>query len=53
MSKQLHIHANTAHHRLNKIAEQTGLDLGKLDDVLEVVVTIRLAKPLGDRPPGA
>lgn len=53
MSKQLHIHANTAHHRLNKIAEQTGLDLRELDDVLQLVVAIRLAQPLGDRPPGA
>lgn len=53
MSKRLYIHANTAHHRLHKIAEQTGLDLRKLDDVLELVVAIRLAQPLGDRPPGA
>ena len=53
MSKSLHIHANTAHHRLNKIAEQTGLDLRKLDDVLQLVVATRLAQPLGDRPPGA
>jgi PucR-like helix-turn-helix protein/diguanylate cyclase with GGDEF domain len=53
MSRRLHIHANTAHHRLNKIAEQTGLDLRKLDDVLQLVVASRLAKPLGDRPPGS
>jgi DNA-binding PucR family transcriptional regulator len=53
MSKRLHIHANTAHHRLNKISEQTGLDLRKLDDVLQLVVASRLAKPLGDRPPGS
>jgi sugar diacid utilization regulator len=53
MSKRLHIHANTAHHRLNKIAEQAGLDLRRLRDVLELVVAIRLAQPLGERPPGA
>jgi sugar diacid utilization regulator len=53
MSKRLHIHANTAHHRLNKIAEHTGLDLRKLDDVLQLVVASRLAQPLGDRPPGS
>jgi hypothetical protein len=53
MSKQLHIHANTAHHRLNKIAEQTQLDLRRLDDVLSLVVAIRLAQPLGERPPGS
>ncbi|HKW06650.1 MAG TPA: helix-turn-helix domain-containing protein [Candidatus Dormibacteraeota bacterium] len=53
MSKRLHIHANTAHHRLNKISEQTALDLRKLDDVLQLVVASRLARPLGERPPGA
>ena len=53
MSKRLFIHTNTAHHRLHKIAEQTNLDLRKLEDVLELVVAIRLAQPLGDRPPGA
>ncbi len=53
MSKRLHIHANTAHHRLNKISEQTGLDLRKLDDVLQLVVASRLAQPHGDRPPGS
>jgi sugar diacid utilization regulator len=53
MSKRLYIHTNTAHHRLRKIAEQTGLDLRKLNDVLELVVATRLAQPLGDRPPGA
>jgi sugar diacid utilization regulator len=53
VSERLYIHANTAHHRLNRIAEQTGLDLRRLDDVLDLVVAIRLAQPLGDRPPGA
>ena len=53
MSKRLHIHANTAHHRLNKISELTALDLRKLDDVLQLVVASRLARPLGDRPPGS
>lgn len=53
MSKRLYIHTNTAHHRLRKIAELTEVDLRKLDDVLELVVAIRLAQPLGDRPPGA
>lgn len=52
MSKRLYIHSNTAHYRLNRIAEQTALDLRKLDDVLGLVVAIRLAQPLGDRPPG-
>lgn len=34
-------------------SQQTGLDRRKLDGVLELVVAIRLAQPLGDRPPGA
>ncbi|HVH62012.1 MAG TPA: hypothetical protein VNA65_00265 [Candidatus Dormibacteraeota bacterium] len=34
-------------------SEQTGLDLRKLDDVLQLVVASRLARPLGERPPGA
>lgn len=51
-SKRLYVHANTAHHRLNRIAEETGLDLRRLDDVLELLVAIRLAQPRGDRPPG-
>ncbi len=53
MSRRLFIHSNTAHHRLHRIAEQTGLDLRRLGDVLSIVVAIRLAQPLGDRPPGA
>ncbi|HEX6488236.1 MAG TPA: helix-turn-helix domain-containing protein [Candidatus Dormibacteraeota bacterium] len=53
MSKRMFIHSNTAHHRLHRIAEQTGLDLRRLGDVLSIVVAIRLARPLGDRPPGA
>lgn len=31
----------------------TGFDLRKLDDVLQLVVAGRLARPLGERPPGA
>jgi len=53
MSQRLYIHSNTAHYRLHRIADQTGLDLRKLGDVVELVVAIRLAQPRGDRPPGA
>jgi sugar diacid utilization regulator len=53
MSKRMHIHANTAHHRLNRIAEQTQLDLRRPSDVLSLVVAIRLARPLVERPPGS
>jgi sugar diacid utilization regulator len=52
LSERLRVHTNTAHYRLNRIAEQTGYDLRKLDNVLELVIATRLAQPLGDRPPG-
>lgn len=51
LSERLHVHTNTAHYRLNRIAELTGRDLRNLADVLDLVVAIRLADPLGDRPP--
>jgi hypothetical protein len=50
LSERLYVHTNTAHYRLNRIAEQTGRDLRKLTHVLELVLAIRLAQPLGDRP---
>ncbi|HEX3826566.1 MAG TPA: helix-turn-helix domain-containing protein [Sporichthyaceae bacterium] len=52
LSERLRVHTNTAHYRLNRISEQTGYDLRKLDCVLELVIATRLAQPLGDRPPG-
>jgi hypothetical protein len=52
VSERLAVHVNTAHYRLNKIAEQTGRDLRRLDDVLELVIAIRLARSRGDRPLG-
>jgi sugar diacid utilization regulator len=51
LSERIYVHTNTAHYRLNRIAEQTGRDLRKVSDVLELLVAIRLAQPLGDRPP--
>lgn len=53
LSERIHIHPNTAHYRLNKIAEQTGRDLRKLSDVLDLVIAIRHAQPLGERLPGS
>jgi sugar diacid utilization regulator len=52
LSEHLRVHTNTAHYRLNRISDQTGYDLRKLDSVLELVIATRLARPLGDRPPG-
>jgi sugar diacid utilization regulator len=42
-SEQLHVHVNTAHYRLGKIAERTGRDLRSVSDVLELVIAINLA----------
>lgn len=53
LSERLFVHTNTAHYRLNRITEQTRRDLRKLSDVLELVIAIRLAHALGDRPPAA
>jgi sugar diacid utilization regulator len=54
MSKRLYIHTNTAPPTgYTRSPNKTGLDLRKLDAVLEVMVAIRLAHSLGDRPPGA
>jgi sugar diacid utilization regulator len=42
-SEALHLHVNTAHYRLGKIAERTGKDLRGVSDVLELVIAINLA----------
>jgi sugar diacid utilization regulator len=52
LSERISVHVNTAHYRLNKVAEQTGSDLRRLKDVLDLVVAIRFAMSRGDRPPG-
>jgi hypothetical protein len=49
-SEQLHVHVNTAHYRLGKIAERTGCDLRSISDVLELLIAIKLA-PGGDLAP--
>ena len=42
-AEDLHIHVNTAHYRLAKIAERTGGDLRHVDDVIELLIAARLA----------
>jgi sugar diacid utilization regulator len=50
-AKRLHVHANTAYYRLERVAERTGCDLRRLTDVVELLVAVRL---LGaNRPPAA
>jgi sugar diacid utilization regulator len=41
---KLHIHANTAHYRLARIAERTGCDLRRVDDLVEILIAARLAE---------
>jgi hypothetical protein len=41
-AEELLIHVNTAHYRLGRIAEKTGLDLRRLSDVIELLVAVRL-----------
>lgn len=42
-AESLCIHVNTAHYRLARIAERTGLDLKSLDAVIEILIAIKLA----------
>jgi hypothetical protein len=43
-AEHLGIHVNTAHHRLARIAERTGLDLKSLDTVIEILIAIKMAQ---------
>jgi sugar diacid utilization regulator len=43
-SERLHVHVNTTHYRLGKIAERTGRDLRSISDVLDLLIAIRLAQ---------
>jgi sugar diacid utilization regulator len=42
-AERLHIHVNTAHYRLARIAERTGCDLRRVGDVIELLIAARLA----------
>ena len=42
-AENLHVHVNTAHTRLSRIAEQTGCDLRRIVDVMELLAAARLA----------
>ncbi|HZU39941.1 MAG TPA: helix-turn-helix domain-containing protein [Solirubrobacteraceae bacterium] len=41
-AKRLFVHVNTAHYRLRRIQERTGLDVRSLDDLLELLTSVRL-----------
>ena len=42
-AQNLHIHVNTAHYRLSRIAERTGYDLRRVSDLIELLIAARLA----------
>jgi sugar diacid utilization regulator len=42
-AEHLHIHVNTAHYRLAKIAERTECDLHCISDVIELLIAARIA----------
>lgn len=41
----LHIHANTAYYRLQRIADRTGCDVRSFSDVLDLLIAIRVLTP--------
>lgn len=43
-AEQLHIHVNTAHYRLGRIAERTRSDLRRVGDLIEILIAARLAE---------
>jgi len=43
-AERLHIHVNTAHYRLGRIAERTGCDLRRIGDLIEILIAARLAE---------
>jgi DNA-binding PucR family transcriptional regulator len=46
-AESLHIHVNTAHYRLARIAERTGCDLRRVSDLIEILIAARLAQTGG------
>jgi hypothetical protein len=42
-AERLHVHVNTAHYRLARIAERTGCDMRSVSDVIELLIASRLA----------
>jgi sugar diacid utilization regulator len=42
-AERLGIHVNTAHYRLGRIADKSGCDLRRLDDIVDLMVAVRLA----------
>ena len=51
-AETLHVHVNTAHYRLARIAERTGCDLRRLDDLMEILIAARMADAAATVPTG-
>jgi DNA-binding PucR family transcriptional regulator len=49
-AEHLHVHVNTAHYRLAKIEERTGVDLRQVGDVVELLIAAQLAEPAAGAP---
>jgi sugar diacid utilization regulator len=45
-AERLHIHVNTCHYRLGRIAERTGCDLHRVTDLIEILIAARM-RPAG------
>jgi DNA-binding CsgD family transcriptional regulator len=43
-ARQMHLHPNTVHYRLHRVARLTGRDLRSFSDVVDLVVAIRLRR---------
>ncbi|WP_354700483.1 hypothetical protein DSM112329_00762 [Paraconexibacter sp. AEG42_29] len=51
-AERLFVHVNTAHKRLARIAERSGRDLRRLNDVIELLIAIKLAAAAAGRSSG-
>jgi DNA-binding PucR family transcriptional regulator len=38
----LHVHANTVYYRLDRIAERTGCDVRRVEDLIDLLLAVRL-----------
>lgn len=41
---RLHVHANTVYYRLERIAERTGCDVRRVEDLIDLLVAVRLVR---------
>ena len=46
-AKALHVHVNTMYYRLDRIATRTGCDLRKVDQVIELLLAVRMLSDTG------